>query len=240
MGRKWNNIKYGKAAKDAARSKIYSRFGKEIYMAAKNGEPDVELNRNLAAIVDRAKAAGVTRDIIDRAINKASAGVDENYEPIRYEGYGPAGAAIIVDAFSDNVNRTVALVRNVFKKNGGNMGVSGAVAFMFERTALFVFDGIDVESVLEVLIESDIDVRDTYENDDQISVLADSEQFHAVQKALAGIGITEFEVADLTMLPLTTIQLTGDNLENFMKLIDALETLEDVTNVYHNVEILPD
>jgi len=234
MGRKWNNIKYGKASKDAARGKVYARFGKEIYMAAKNGEPDVEMNRNLAAVVERAKVAGVTRDIIDRAINKAKSGAAENYEPIRYEGYGPSGSAIIVDALTDNVNRTVAEVRNAFKKNGGNMGVSGAVAFMFEPTALFVFSGRDEESVLECLMEAEVDVRDVEVNDDEISVLADSEQFHAVQVALTGMGITEFEMADLTMLPTSTSELSGENLEKFIKLLGALDELDDVTDVYHN------
>ena len=236
MGRKWNNIKYGKANKDAARSKIYARFGKEIYMAAKNGEADIELNRNLASVVDRAKIAGVTRDIIDRAINKAKSGADENYEPIRYEGYGPSGSAIIVDALTDNVNRTVAEVRSAFKKNDGNMGVSGAVAFMFEPTALFVFAGIDEESILEGLMEADIDVRDVENNDGEISVLADIEQFHAVQTALTDMGISEFEAADLTVLPTSTNSLDGENLEKFIKLINALEELDDVTQVYHNVE----
>jgi len=236
MGRKWNNIKYGKASKDAARGKIYARFGKEIYMAAKNGEPDIEMNRNLAAVAHRAKVAGVSRDIIDRAINKAKSGAAENYEPIRYEGYGPSGSAIIVDALTDNVNRTVAEVRNAFKKNGGNLGVSGAVAFMFEPTALFVFTGSDEESVLEGLLDANVDVRDVEDNDGEISVLADSEQFHAVQTTLTSMGITEFEVADLTMLPTSMNMLDGEDLEKFMKLIDALDELDDVTNVYHNVD----
>jgi len=238
MGRKWNNIKYGKASKDAAKGKVYGRFGKEIYMAAKNGEPDVEMNRNLASIVDRAKVAGVPRDIIEREINKAKSGADENYEPIRYEGYGPAGSAIIVDTLTDNVNRTVADVRNVFKKNGGNMGVSGAVSYMFEPTALFVFTGTNEESVLEGLMEADVDVRDVEDNDDEISVLAEGEQFHAVQTVLANMGITEFEFADLTMLPTSTNTLTGEDLEKFMKLLNAMDDLDDVTNVYHNVELI--
>jgi len=236
MGRKWNNIKYGKASKDAAKGKVYGRFGKEIYMAAKNGEPDVEMNRNLASIVERAKVAGVPRDIIDRAINKAKSGVDENYEPIRYEGYGPSGSAIIVDALTDNVNRTVAEVRNVFKKNGGNMGVSGAVSFMFEPTALFVFTGMDEESVLEGLMDAEIDVRDVEGSDDEVTVLADSEQFHVVQIALTDMGVTEFEFADLTMLPTSTNILDGEDLEKFTKLIEAMDDLDDVTNVYHNIE----
>ena len=236
MGRKWNNIKYGKAAKDAARGKVYARFGKEIYMAAKNGEPDVALNSNLANVVDRAKVAEVPRDIIERAIAKAKSGATENYEPIRYEGYGPSGSAIIVDALTDNVNRTVAEVRNAFKKNGGNMGVSGAVAFMFEPTALFVFNEMDEETVLEGLMEADVDVRDVESDEAFTSVTADQDQFKAVQVALMSIGVAEFEMADLTMLPTTTSTLEGDDLEKFMKLIDALDALDDVTNVYHNIE----
>jgi len=236
MGRKWNNIKYGKAAKDAAKGKIYARFGKEIFMAAKNGEPDVALNSSLAAVVDRAKVAAVPRDIIDRAIAKAKSGATENYEPIRYEGYGPSGSAIIVDALTDNVNRTVAEVRSAFKKNGGNLGVSGSVAFMFEPTALFVFKGNDEDAILEALMEADADIRDVEIDDEFASVIADHDQFKVVQTALEGMGITEFEEADLTMLPTTTNELTGDDLEKFMKLIDALNAEDDVTNVYHNVE----
>ena len=237
MGRKWNNIKYGKAAKDAAKGKIYARFGKEIYMAAKNGEPDVALNSALASVVERAKVAAVPRDIIDRAIAKAKSGATENYEPIRYEGYGPSGSAIIVDALTDNVNRTVAEVRSAFKKNGGNMGVSGAVSFMFEPTALFVFAGTDEEAVLEALMEADVDVRDVEVDGEYTSVTADQDQFKAVQDALSAMGITEFEAADLTMLPTTTNQLAGDDLEKFLKLIDKLEADDDVTQVYHNVDL---
>lgn len=237
MGRKWNNIKYGKAAKDAARSKIYARFGKEIYMAAKNGDPDPQLNSNLASVVERARVAAVPRDIIERAINKAKSGATENYELVRYEGYGVAGSAIIVDAMTDNVNRTVAEVRSAFKKNDGNMGVSGAVAFMFEPTALFVFTGTDEESVLEGLMEADVDVRDVEVEDEFISVMADQEQFKEVQLSLTNMGIAEFEVADLTMQPTTTNVLEGEDLEKFIKLIDAINALDDVTNVYHNVEM---
>ena len=237
MGRKWNNIKYGKASKDAARGKVYARFGKEIYMAAKNGEPDVAMNSNLASVVERAKVAAVPRDIIDRAIAKAKSGATENYEPIRYEGYGPSGSAIIVDALTDNVNRTVAEVRSAFKKNGGNMGVSGAVAFMFEPTALFVFAGTDEEAVLEALMEADVDVRDVEVDGEYTSVTADQDQFKAVQDALTNMGITEFEEADLTMLPTTTNSLAGDDLEKFLKLIDTLEADDDVTTVYHNVDL---
>lgn len=239
MGRKWNNIKYGKAAKDSARSKVLARYGKEIYMAAKNGEPDPEINRNLRAVIDRAKVAGVNREIIERAINKAKGGSEENYDFIRYEGYGPNGSAVIVDALTDNVNRTVAEVRSAFNKNGGKMGVSGAVAFMFEATALFGFTGKTVDEVLEGLMEADVDVRDVEEDEQGITVTADQDQFHAVQTALNAMGITEFEASELTMLPTSTVELDADALVKFEKLIDVLEDLDDVQEVYHNVE-LPD
>lgn len=239
MGRKWNNIKYGKAAKDSARSKVLARYGKEIYMAAKNGEPDPEINRNLRAVIDRAKVAGVNREIIERAINKAKGGSEENYDFIRYEGYGPNGAAVIVDALTDNINRTVAEVRSAFNKNGGKMGVSGAVAFMFEATALFGFTGKTVDEVLEGLMEADVDVRDVEEDEQGITVTADPDQFHAVQTALNAMGITEFEASELTMLPTSTVELDADALVKFEKLIDVLEDLDDVQEVYHNVE-LPD
>lgn len=238
MGRKWNNIKYGKAAKDSARSKVYARFGKEIYMAAKNGEPDPELNRNLRSVVERAKTAGVSKEIIDRAINKAKGGAEENYDAIRYEGYGPNGSAIIVDALTDNVNRTVAEVRSAFTKNGGKIGVSGAVSFMFEPTALFGFSGeITAEEVLEGLMEADVDVRDVEEDEQGVTVYADQENFHATQVALNAMKITEFEVAELTMLPSSTVELADESLEKFIKLIDTLEDLDDVQQVFHNVEL---
>ncbi|MCL1950020.1 MAG: YebC/PmpR family DNA-binding transcriptional regulator [Turicibacter sp.] len=239
MGRKWNNIKYGKAAKDSARSKILARFGREIYVAAKSGDPDPELNRNLAMVIERAKVAGVNRDIIDRAINKAKSGADESYDPIRYEGYGPSGAAVIVDTLTDNVNRTVAEVRSAFNKNGGKIGVNGAVAFMFEPTALFAFTGKNEEEVMEGLMEADIEVRDIEEEDDIVTVYADFDQFHSVQVGLSEMGVTEFEASELTMLPTSTVTLEGDALEKFMKLIDVLEDLDDVQQVFHNVE-LPD
>ena len=231
MGRKWNNIKYGKAAKDAARSQVLARFGKEIYMAAKNGDPDPSLNRNLASVIDRAKVAGVNREIIDRAINKAKGGSDENYDFIRYEGYGPNGAAVIVDTLTDNVNRTVAEVRSAFNKNGGKIGVSG------EATALFGFNGNSADEILEGLMEADVDVRDVEEEDGEITVYADQDQFHAVQTALNAMGINEFEVAELTMLPTSTVSLEGDALTKFLKLIDVLEDLDDVQQVHHNVDL---
>jgi YebC/PmpR family DNA-binding regulatory protein len=237
MGRKWNNIKEKKASKDANTSRIYAKFGREIYVAAKQGEPDPESNQSLKVVLERAKTYSVPKTIIDRAIEKAKGGSDENYDELRYEGFGPNGSMVIVDTLTNNVNRTVAEVRSAFNKNGGNMGVSGAVAYMFDATAVFGLEGKTAEEVLELLMEADIDVRDVMEEDDSVIVYAEPDQYHAVQEALKGAGITEFSIAELTMLPQNDLELPEDAQTQFEKLIDALEDLEDVQQVYHNVDL---
>nr|MDH3155370.1 YebC/PmpR family DNA-binding transcriptional regulator [Bacillus licheniformis]MDH3162733.1 YebC/PmpR family DNA-binding transcriptional regulator [Bacillus licheniformis] len=237
MGRKWNNIKEKKASKDANTSRIYAKFGREIYVAAKQGEPDPELNQNLKFVLERAKTYNVPKAIIERAIEKAKGGSEENYDEPRYEGFGPNGAMVIVDALTNNVNRTVADVRSTFGKNGGNMGVSGSVAYMFDPTAVIGFEGKTADETLELLMEADIDVRDILEEDDAVIVYAEPDQFHAVQEAPQNAGITEFTVAELTMLAQNDVALPEDARAQFEKLIDALEDLEDVQQVYHNVDL---
>ena len=237
MGRKWNNIKEKKAAKDQGTARIYAKFGREIYVAAKQGEPDPESNGALKVVLERAKTYSVPKHIIDRAIEKAKGGGEENYDNLRYEGFGPNGSMIIVDALSNNVNRTAADVRATFGKNGGNMGVSGSVAYMFDATAVFALEGKSADDVLEMLIEADVDVRDVFEEGDSTIIYAEPDQFNAVQEALKAQGITEFNVAELTMLPQTEVQLEGEDLEKFERLIDLLDDLEDVQQVYHNVEM---
>ncbi|GIQ64833.1 putative transcriptional regulatory protein [Paenibacillus cisolokensis] len=236
MGRKWNNIKEKKASKDANTSRIYAKFGIEIYVAAKKGEPDPESNQALKFVLERAKTYNVPKAIIDRAIEKAKGAADENYEELRYEGFGPNGSMVIVDALTNNVNRTAASVRAAFNKNGGNMGVNGSVSYMFDATAVFGITGKSADEVIEILLEADVDVRDVVEEDDSVIVYAEPEQFHAVQEALRNVGITEFSVAELTMLPQNYITLPADAQAQFDKLIDALEELDDVQRVYHNVE----
>ncbi|MGD8190784.1 YebC/PmpR family DNA-binding transcriptional regulator [Brevibacillus ginsengisoli] len=237
MGRKWNNIKEKKASKDASTSRIYAKFGKEIYVAAKQGEPDPESNRALKVVLERAKTYSVPRAIIDRAIEKAKGGSEETYSELRYEGFGPNGSMIIVDALTNNVNRTAPEVRAAFNKNGGNMGVSGSVAYMFDETAVIGVEGKNAEEVLELLMEADVDVRDILEEDDAVIVYAESDQFHAVQEAFKNVGITEFTVAEITMLAQNEISIPEDAQAQFEKLIDALEDLDDVQQVYHNVDL---
>lgn len=236
MGRKWNNIKEKKASKDANTSRVYAKFGVEIYVAAKKGEPDPEANRALKVVLERAKTYNVPKAIIDRAMEKAKGSGDENYEELRYEGFGPNGAMVIVDALTNNVNRTAPEVRSAFNKNGGNMGVSGSVAYMFDPTAVIGVEGKNSEEVLEILLEADVDVRDIVDEEDAVIVYAEPDQFHAVQEAFKAVGITEFTVAELTMLAQNHIELPEDAQVQFEKLIDALEDLEDVQQVYHNVE----
>ncbi|MCO0598288.1 YebC/PmpR family DNA-binding transcriptional regulator [Peribacillus butanolivorans] len=237
MGRKWNNIKEKKASKDANTSRIYAKFGREIYVVAKQGEPDPESNQALRVVLERAKTYNVPRAIIDRAIEKAKGGSEESYDELRYEGFGPNGSMVIVDALTNNVNRTASDVRAAFGKNGGNMGVSGSVAYMFDATAVIGIEGKTGDDVLELLMEADVDVRDIIEEEEAVIVYAEPEQFHAVQKAFKDTGITEFTVAELTMLAQNDLTLPEDAQAQFEKMIDALEDLEDVQQVYHNVDL---
>ncbi|WP_066174201.1 YebC/PmpR family DNA-binding transcriptional regulator [Bacillus marinisedimentorum] len=236
MGRKWNNIKEKKAAKDKNTSRIYARFGREIYVAAKQGEPDPELNQALKVVLERAKTYNVPKNIIERAIEKAKGGAEENYDELRYEGFGPNGAMVIVDTLTNNVNRTAAEVRAAFSKNGGNLGVNGSVSYMFDATAVIGVEGKSEDEVLELLMEGDVDVRDVFEEDGGVIVYAEPDQFHAVQEAFKNAGITEFTVAELTMLAQNDVALPEDSRDQFEKLIDVLEDLEDVQQVYHNVD----
>lgn len=237
MGRKWNNIKDKKAEKDKNTSRIYAKFGTEIYVAAKKGEPDPEANQALKAVLERAKTYNVPRHIIDRAIEKAKGAGGEDYDELRYEGFGVGGTMVIVDALTNNVNRTVSEVRAAFGKNGGNMGVTGSVSYMFDSTAVFGIEGKSADEVLEILLEADIDARDVFEEEGITIVYAEPDQFNLTEKALKAAGIEEFTVAELTMLPQTEVKLTGADKEKFEKMIDALEDLDDVQRVYHNADL---
>ena len=237
MGRKWNNIKEKKAQKDKNTSRIYAKFGKEIYVAAKSGEPDPNSNQALRLVLERAKTYSVPNHIIDKAIDKAKGAGEENFDHLRYEGVGPSGSMIIVDALTNNVNRTASDVRAAFGKNGGNMGVSGSVAYMFDDTATFAIEGKSADDVLEALMEQDVDVRDVIDEDGLNVVYAEPDQFAQVQEALRAIGVEEFKVAEFEMLPQTDIELSAEDQETFEKLVDALEELEDVQNVFHNVDL---
>jgi YebC/PmpR family DNA-binding regulatory protein len=237
MGRKWNNIKEKKASKDANTSRIYAKFGVEIYVAAKKGEPDPDSNQALKFVLERAKTYNVPKHIIDRAIEKAKGGSEETYSELRYEGFGPNGSMVIVDALTNNVNRTASDVRAAFGKNGGNMGVTGSVAYMFDATAVFGLEGKTADEALEILMEADVDVRDILEEENSVIIYAEPDQYHAVQEAFKNARITEFTIAELTMLAQNDISLPEEAQAQFEKMIEALEDLEDVQQVHHNVDL---
>ena len=226
MGRKWNNIKEKKAAKDANTSKIYAKFGREIYQAAKTGEPDPESNRNLKVVLERAKTYRVPKNIIDRAIEKAKGGSEENYDELRYEGFGVSGTMVIIDTLTNNVNRTAAEVRTALGKNGGNLGVTGSVNYMFDNTAVIGVEGKSADELLEILMEADIDARDIIE-----------ENFHEIQEALKAAGIEEFEVAEISMIPQNEVTLSEEDKVKFERMLEMLDDCEDVQQVYHNVDL---
>jgi YebC/PmpR family DNA-binding regulatory protein len=237
MGRKWNNIKEKKASRDADTSRIYAKFGREIYVVAKQGEPDPELNQALKFVVERAKTYSVPKAIIDRAIEKAKGGSEENFTELRYEGFGPNGSMVIVDTLTNNVNRTASEVRAAFGKNGGNMGVSGSVSYMFDATAVIGLEGKSADDVLELLMDADVEVRDILEEEESVIIYAEPDQFHAVQEVLKGAGITEFNVAEITMLAQNDLTLSPEAQAQFEKMIDVLDDLEDVQQVHHNVHL---
>lgn len=237
MGRKWNNIKEKKAQKDQNTSRIYAKFGREIYVAAKKGEPNPESNIALKMVLERAKTFSIPKHIIDKAIDKAKGTDDENFDELRYEGFGPNGSMIIVDALTNNHNRTASDVRAAFGKNGGNMGVSGAVSYMFDAVSVFVFSGFDADTIMMELLERDVDVKDVTEENDYTIVYGEPTDYNEIKTALDEIGIEDYEVAELSMVAQNEVELNDEDLAQFEKLIDALEDLEDVQTIHHNVNL---
>lgn len=231
------NIREKKAKLDQDTSRVYAKFGIEIYAAAKSGEPDPDLNQKLKFAIERAKTYDVPKHIIDRAVDKAKGSDDEQFQELRYEGFGPSGSMVIVDALTNNVNRTAGNVRSLYGKNGGNMGVSGSVSYLFDNTAVFVIANQDAEEIMMALLEADVDVRDVQQEDDQVVVYGEPTDFSHIKDALEAFGIDKFEVAELEMLPKSEVSLGEDDLVQFEKLIDALEDDEDVQKVYHNVDL---
>ncbi|MEY8463218.1 YebC/PmpR family DNA-binding transcriptional regulator [Streptococcus merionis] len=236
MGRKWANIVAKKTAKDGANSKVYAKFGVEIYVAAKKGDPDPETNGALRFVIDRAKQAQVPKHVIDKAIDKAKGNTDETFTEGRYEGFGPSGSMIIVDTLTNNVNRTAANVRAAFGKNGGNMGASGSVSYLFDNKGVIVFAGDDADSIFELLLDADVEVDDVEAEDENIHVYTAPTDLHKAVEALRENGIAEFQVTELEMISQSDVELTGDDLATFEKLYDALDDDEDVQKIYTNVD----
>ena len=234
---KWANIQHRKGRQDEKRGKIWTRVIREIMVAARQGGGDLNANPRLRLAVDKAKAANMPADTIKRNIDKATGNLEGvSYEEIRYEGYGIGGAAIIVDTMTDNKVRTVAEVRHVFSKYGGNMGTEGSVAFQFKHCGQLIFaPGTSEDKVMEVALEAG--AEDVITGDDgAIEVLTAPGDLEQVREALEKAGL-QAELAEVTMRPENTIELAGDEGQRMQKLLDMLEDLDDVQNVYSNAEI---
>ncbi len=233
---KWANIQHRKGAQDAKRGKLFTKFIREITVAAKEGGSDPVNNPRLRAAIDKALSGNMTRDVIERATKRGAGELEGvSYEEIRYEGYGPSGIAIMMDCLTDNKNRTVAAVRNVFTKRGGNMGTDGSVSYLFNKRGIITFAaGTDEDAVMEVALESG--AEDIITNDDgTIDVFTLQEDYAAVKDALDSAGF-EAVSAEVTMHPETTVSLDASDAAKALAMIDAFEELDDVQAVYSNAD----
>ena len=234
---KWANIKHRKAAQDAKRGKVFTKLIRELVVAAKQGGPVPEDNPRLRAAVDKALGANMTRDTIDRAIARGAGTNDaDDMEELTYEGYAAGGIAVLVEVMTDNRNRTVAEVRHAFSKRGGNLGTDGSVAYLFSRVGQIAFaPGADEEQVMDVALDAGAEDIETHD-DGSIDVTTPWEEFGTVKAALEAAGL-EPVGGEVTMVASTTVPLDAAGAEKVMGLVDALEDLDDVQNVYTNVEI---
>jgi len=234
---KWKNIQNRKGAQDAKRGKVFQKMSKEIFVAAKAGGPDAESNASLRLAIEKAKGVNVPNDVIKRAVDKATgAGADENYEEVIYEGYGPGGVAVLVYCLTENRNRTAPNVRVAFSKNGGSLGESGSVGYMFDRKGrLFIerTDSTDEDAVMMAALEAGAD--DIESTEDGFEIITQPTDFLTVKETLEAEGI-EFISADIEMIPSVYTVLSEDAEEQFEKMLEVLENDEDVQDIYHNAD----
>jgi YebC/PmpR family DNA-binding regulatory protein len=233
---KWSTIKHKKGAADAKRGKIFTKIIKEISVAAKLGGGDPAANPRLRTAIDKAKGENMPKDNIERAIKKGTGGMEGvTYEEITYEGYGPNGAAVLVEVMTDNRNRTVSDVRSTFTKCNGNMGESGCVSWLFDKKGLIIYPkSVDFDKLFEAALEAG--AEDVSEQDEQIEVTTDPGSFVEIKEQLEKAGF-KHDSAEVTMIPQTMVALDGKNAENMLKLMDRLEDNDDVQNVYANFDI---
>ena len=240
MGRHFEVRAASMAKTAAAKAKLYSRYGKEILVAAKNGVPDPDMNAALKKVIERAKANQVPADVIKRAIDKAKGGTGENYSPASYEGFGSGGAAtVIIDCLTDNTNRTIADLRACFNKSHAKMGVSGSVSFNYEKVGFISLKYEDEETMMETLIMAEVDLKDFETEEGQMTITVEPSDLNKAKEAIeAMIPDVSFDALELTMLPNEYVELEGEDLELFQRLIRLLDDVDDVQNVYHNVSNL--
>ena len=233
---KWSTIKRKKGAIDAARSKVFQKLAKELYVAAKGGDPDPANNASLRMVVEKAKAENMPKANIESAIAKAaSKGAGESYEAVRYEGYGPSGIAMMIDCLTDNKNRTAGFVRSTLSKRGGNLGTDGSVSYMFKRKGLIVLENVyNEDKIMEDVLE--MDVLDIVVDED-ITIYTEPDKFLEVKDGLDKLGYNKYIMCEVTFIPDNYIELDEEATEKVMSLVDALEDIDDVQAVYHNLDI---
>ncbi len=220
----------------AAKTKVYSRYGKEIYMAAKSGVPDPSMNVSLKRVIEKAKAAQVPADVIKRNIEKAKGGAAEAYLDNRYEGFGPSCSTIIIDTLSDNSNRCLAEIRSCFNKSRCNLANSGSVSFNYENLGILSYEGTEDEA-LDILMMAEVDVNDIESEDGNVTIYVDPKDLYNAKDALeASKGEIKFDVLEIQMLPNDTVSLEGEDLAQFQRLLALLDDCDDVQHVFHNVE----
>ena len=239
MGRSFENRKMSILKTAGQKSKLYSKYGTQLYVAAKSGVPDPDLNPVLRNLIDKAKRDQVPAHVIEKALEKASGVGGEDFFAARYEGFGPGGCSMIIDCLTDNNNRTITDVRNCFTKTGSKMGAPGSVAHQFDHLAIVSFAGDDAESVLEALLAADVDVNDVECEEGQVTVFAPATESHKLKQALhdAFPNIT-IELDEITFVPQTRTDISADDLPMFEKFLHMLNDCDDVQDVYHNA-ILP-
>ena len=238
MGRAYQNRKASIAKTSDAKAKVYSKYGREIYVCAKNGGVDPNGNLALRRLIDNAKKDQVPAHVIEKALDKAGGGAGEDFLPARYEGFGPGGCNVIVDCLTDNNTRTFNDVRLCFTKAKAKIGAPGAVAHMFDHRAVLVFKGDDEDKVLETLLEADVDVSEVESENDMITVLTPPAEYYKAKTALTDLlGDIEFEVDEITFIPQTDCPISGDDIALFEKFLNMLNDCDDVQDIYHNAII---
>ena len=238
MGRAYEVRKASIQKTGAAKAKLYSNFAKEIYLAAKQGGTSIDANASLKRLVEKAKKSQVPADIINRAIDKVNNGADGSYTSCRYEGFGPGASTLIVDCLTDNVNRTVGLVRAAFTKCKSKLGVENSVSHFYENLSVVGFKDMSEEEALDACLMDDVDIKDIETDNDLTIIYGDPKDLHKIKEALRKAkNDIEFEIDEISMLPLDKVKLDGEELEMFNKLLSMLDDVEDVQEVYHNVEL---
>lgn len=235
MGRNFENRKVAMAKTAAWKTKLYSRYGKEIYVCAKQGGVSPDSNLSLRRLIEKAKKEQVPGHVIDKAIDKASGAGGEDYVTVRFEGFGPNNTMVIVDCLTDNNNRTFGDVRTAFNKGKAKLGAQGAVAHMFDHRSVFQFTHDDEDAVLEALMDADVDVSDIENEDGKLTVFAPTTDFFKTKTALTdSFGELEFDVEEITFIPQIYTDVSGEDEEALDKLLDLIEDVDDVQHVYHN------